>query len=228
MGVRRIDGDFTVAGADGQPPMGRARTGDGAFARVQAAGWRAGHTRDPDIWRSGETSRALSYTLHMPISISVTALALCLFATIGCASSPQRQAATRAAEDRSAILDVVQAFFDTMAARDADAAAKLLIPAGVFVNVRPDPATGARVMRHFTNADYVAQLRMDSEVVRERMVDPLVLQEGDVATVWTRYTFERSGALSHTGFDAFNLVRTAEGWKIAGGVYSVVPASSAK
>lgn len=150
-------------------------------------------------------------------------LGACLFALTACATSPSREAAASVAEDRKAILAVVQAFFDTMTARDADAAERLLIPEGVFVVVAVDRETRARTIRHFSNSEYVAKLRMGAELLRERMFDPLVLVEGDIATVWTRYTFERSGAISHTGFDAFNLVRTPQGWKIAGGVYSVIP-----
>lgn len=160
----------------------------------------------------------------MPTSISAGLLGLlCLLVGAGCASSPARDASPRASDDRKAILAVVQAFFDTMTARDADAAERLLIPEGVLVSTRIDPKTRARSIRTMSNADYVAQLRTGAEILRERMIDPLVLVEGDVATVWTRYTFERAGVLSHTGYDAFNLVRTPQGWKIAGGVYSVVP-----
>jgi hypothetical protein len=159
----------------------------------------------------------------MTSTATVVLMLASIFALGACASSPRREAAERAAQDREAILQVVQAFFDTMTARDADAAERLLIAEGVFVSVRIDPETRARSIRKSSNAEYVAQLRTGAEILRETMFDPLVLVEGDVATVWTRYTFERSGALSHTGYDAFNLVRTPQGWKIAGGVYSVVP-----
>lgn len=164
----------------------------------------------------------------MTSTATVVLMLASMLALGACASSPRREAAERVAQDREAILHVVQAFFDTMTARDADAAEKLLIPEGVFVSIRIDPKTRARSIRKSTNAEYVAQLRTGAEILRETMFEPLVLVEGDVAIVWSRYTFERSGALSHTGYDAFNMVRTPEGWKIAGGVYSVVPPVSGK
>lgn len=159
----------------------------------------------------------------MNITAAAVLLLTSLLALCACASSAQRQDAARVADDKQAILGVMQAFFDTMTARDADAAARLLIPEGMFVIVEIHPQTRARTIRKSSNAEYVARLRTGAEILRETMFDPLVLVAGDVATVWTRYTFERSGILSHTGYDAFNLVRTPQGWKIAGGVYSVIP-----
>ena len=52
--------------------------------------------------------------------------------------------------------------------------------------------------------------------------EPTVMIDGDVAIVWAPYSFEVDGALSHTGVDVFNLLRTEDGWKVTGGVYSVV------
>lgn len=49
-----------------------------------------------------------------------------------------------------------------------------------------------------------------------------MLIEGDAAVVWGRHGFEVDGELSHVGVDAFHLLRTEEGWKVAGGAYSVV------
>jgi hypothetical protein len=53
------------------------------------------------------------------------------------------------------------------------------------------------------------------------MWDPDVRIHGAIAVVWTRYDFWVDGKFSHCGVDAFDLVKTAEGWRIAGGVYTV-------
>ena len=42
-----------------------------------------------------------------------------------------------------------------------------------------------------------------------------------IATVWTPYDFWIDGKFSHCGIDAFDLVKTDEGWKIAGGSYTL-------
>lgn len=38
--------------------------------------------------------------------------------------------------------------------------------------------------------------------------------DGDLATAWTPYKFFYKGAFSHCGVNAFQLIKTASGWKI--------------
>jgi ketosteroid isomerase-like protein len=129
-------------------------------------------------------------------------------------------AATSVSEDERDALDTVRAFFDVIASKDAEAGARILVPEGVFVNVRVED--GRRTLRHFTSAEWLAQLPDATEEWLEAFEGrPTVLVQGDAAVVWGRYRFEVDGELSHTGTDAFNLLRTDEGWKIAGGVYTV-------
>ncbi len=119
------------------------------------------------------------------------------------------------------MVDTVQRFFDAMADRDVKTSRQVLLPEGVFVSIRKED--GTRLLRHFTNAAYLERLATRTGDVLERMNDPIVLIEGDVATVWAEYEFLKDGKLSHTGFDAFNLIRTDDGWKITGGAYTVLP-----
>lgn len=119
------------------------------------------------------------------------------------------------------VLETVQAFFDVIETKDVEAGAELVILDGVFVNIRAED--GARSVRHFSNADWLVGLQAQTSEMRESFEgSPVVLIEGDVATVWTRYSFTIDGEPSHAGIDAFNLVRTNAGWKISGGAYSVV------
>jgi len=53
------------------------------------------------------------------------------------------------------------------------------------------------------------------------MWDPNVLIHKEIAVVWAKYDFHREGKFSHCGVDAFNLVKTPEGWKISGIIYTV-------
>ena len=57
--------------------------------------------------------------------------------------------------------------------------------------------------------------------VRERMWNPEVRIRGAIATIWTPYDFWTDGKFSHCGIDAFDLVKTDEGWKISGGGYTI-------
>lgn len=49
----------------------------------------------------------------------------------------------------------------------------------------------------------------------ERGFDPEVRIQGHLATVWLPYDFYTDDQLSHCGVDAFILLRTDEGWRIA-------------
>lgn len=56
----------------------------------------------------------------------------------------------------------------------------------------------------------------------ERMWDPTVLVDGDLAMVWTPYDFWIGDQFSHCGTDVFTIMRTAEGWRLAAIAYNVV------
>lgn len=121
--------------------------------------------------------------------------------------------------DRDAILKTAQAFFDTMTARDVDGARAVLQPQGRFHamstrNGKPD-------VRAFANEEYFADLKASTNTMRERIWNPDVRIHGLVATMIAPYDFWIDGKLSHCGTDIFDFIKTEEGWKIAGGVYTV-------
>ncbi len=51
-------------------------------------------------------------------------------------------------------------------------------------------------------------------VLDERLYDVEVRVADGLATVWTYYTLHVGSRFSHCGYDAFQLVRTPEGWRI--------------
>lgn len=123
------------------------------------------------------------------------------------------------AADREAVLKTVRAFFDTMTARDVDGARKILMPQGRFHAMRIQD--GKPDARAFSNEEYFSQLASSKQVMRERIWNPEVRIHGLIATVWAPYDFWIDGKFSHCGIDAFDLIRTEEGWKIAGGAYTI-------
>jgi putative lumazine-binding protein len=123
------------------------------------------------------------------------------------------------AVDRQAALKAVQAFFDTMAAKDVEGARRQLMPRGAFHAMRE--RDGKPVIRAFTTEEYLTDLAGMKPAVRERMWSPEVRIHGAIAAVWTPYDFWIDGKFSHCGIDAFDLIKTDEGWKIAGGAYTV-------
>jgi acetyl esterase/lipase len=122
-----------------------------------------------------------------------------------------------AAADRDAVLAAVQKFFDTMTSKNVEEAKRVLMADGRFVSVRDDRPEP----RSSTIQSYLDGLATRKQDYRERMWEPEVRIHGAIATVWTRYDFWVDGKFSHCGVDAFDLVKTLEGWKISGGVYTV-------
>jgi hypothetical protein len=118
--------------------------------------------------------------------------------------------------DRDAVLKVVQAFFDTMTAKDVDGAREILVPQGRFHAMR----AGAEP-RSLSNEEYLAQLQASKQTMRERIWNPEVRVHGSIATMWAPYDFWIDGKFSHCGIDAFDLIKTSKGWQIAGGIYTL-------
>ncbi|HEV2131362.1 MAG TPA: nuclear transport factor 2 family protein [Longimicrobiaceae bacterium] len=125
----------------------------------------------------------------------------------------------RAQSPETAVLAAVQQLFDAMAARDTAAARAVLMPGGLFFAVVTGEGEDAIGAMPYT--DFLARLAVAEQRWLERMWEPQVLIHGPLAVVWTRYDFYRGDSFSHCGVDAFNLVRTAEGWKIASAAYTV-------
>ena len=128
----------------------------------------------------------------------------------------------RAEEDaRAQVLATVQSLFDAMVRKDAAAGMKVILPEARFFSVRVE--AGAPIVRTFTIQEGLARWAESSEALLERMWSSEVRIHGRIATVWTPYDFHRDGKFSHCGIDAFDLVQTAEGWRLAGGVYTMEP-----
>ena len=125
------------------------------------------------------------------------------------------------AEDRAAVVDMVQAFFDAMTNRDVEAMRSMLTPEGVFYGYR-ETADGLQIMRP-THQRYVDGLADGDRKLVERFWDPQVLLHDRMAAVWTPYDLYVDGEFSHCGIDNFNFLKTEEGWKITGIVFSMEP-----
>lgn len=123
------------------------------------------------------------------------------------------------ASERQAVLAVVQTFFDAMAAQDVASMTRIVIPEGRFFAMREQD--GKPTVRTFTNAEYLEGLAARKQKVRERMWNPEVRIRGRIASVWTPYDFWTDGKFSHCGIDAFDLIKTDDQWRIAGGTFTV-------
>jgi hypothetical protein len=121
--------------------------------------------------------------------------------------------------DRTEIIAAVQGFFDSMAKRDPEIARRVLMPEARLHSVSDQ--SGAPVARASTAEAFIAGLTTGQGTLLERMWDPEIRIEGAIATLWTRYDFHRNGTFSHCGVDAFDLIKTPQGWRIAGAMYTI-------
>lgn len=142
---------------------------------------------------------------------------------LGCAAAGARQPAVTAASaaDRDAVIGAVQSLFDAMRTRDTVALRTIFTPSAQLVSIRTVAGAPARFQTQPLAAFVTAIARAPEELV-ERMWDPRVEIGGDLASLWAPYDFRIGANFSHCGHDAVHLVRTAEGWKIAGITYTVI------
>lgn len=62
-----------------------------------------------------------------------------------------------------------------------------------------------------------------ADVMVERMWDPTVQVHGAIATLWAPYDFYVNHTFSHCGVNAVQLIRSAEGWRVANWIWTVEP-----
>jgi hypothetical protein len=122
-------------------------------------------------------------------------------------------AARAQASERDAVLATVQKVFDAMRTRDTallrsafDSSARL-----VGVSRGGTPAVTLMTPARFGAAIVGAKA---GAVWNEKLLDPEVRIDGDVAQVWSYYTFHLNDAFSHCGVDAFMLLKVGGEWKI--------------
>ena len=115
-----------------------------------------------------------------------------------------------ATPEEQAVLAPVHAFFDGMAKRDAAAIKAPTLPGGVMVLMRDGkPAQ----MTFDAFAERVG--KPGKTQIEERIHDPLVKIDNDLAMVWAPFEFLSDGKVDHCGTDLFNLVRMDGKWLIA-------------
>ena len=116
--------------------------------------------------------------------------------------------------DERAVMVPVDRVFEALAARDGTLIlAQVTAQGGTTVATeRPD---GTRIVRQTNWAEFAAGIKPGPERYEERLRNPAIEIDGDIAMVWGRYDFLIDGKLHHCGVDHFGLVREAGVWKIS-------------
>jgi hypothetical protein len=128
----------------------------------------------------------------------VFATALALFSTPLAAATPEE-----------AVLAPAQAFLAGIGSGDKATMLAQAMPDGSLTSMKDGK------VRRMTIADLVAKLPPAGQGLEERMHDPLVRIDGDLAVVWGPYVFTIQGKPHHCGTDLFNLVHIDGRWTIA-------------
>ena len=122
---------------------------------------------------------------------------------------------------RDSVVATVNQFFRAMTAHDSAALAILQMPDGVHFAARVQGDSVA-ISRGTTEA-FAGRIGAMKDALVERMWEPTVLVHGPLAVVWAPYDFHRNGTFTHCGIDAFTLLRSPTGWKVATVSYTAEP-----
>lgn len=112
--------------------------------------------------------------------------------------------------DHDAAYAVVTKLFDGMRSRDTTAMRASFVASATLQSIS---ATGVRVdeINGWINSVASAPAGL---VLDERLANPVVQVNGDLASVWVDYWFFAGERFSHCGVDAFVLARQGGAWKI--------------
>ena len=115
--------------------------------------------------------------------------------------------------DTRAVMATVDQLFGALASKDRAALLGAVVSEGRATSAGTNEAGRPEI----NSTDWVTfadRLARSTEQLRERLIDPHVHVEGDIAMIWSRYEFERNGAFSHCGIDHFDLVRIEGRWRV--------------
>jgi hypothetical protein len=115
-----------------------------------------------------------------------------------------------ASSDEKAVIAPLQALLDGLAKRDRALITAQLLPGGSATLMR----NGKPVQMSFDAfAERLSAPGTDTR--EERIFNPLVRVDHDVATIWTRFELVVNGKLEHCGTDIVNLVKVDGRWLIS-------------
>jgi len=126
--------------------------------------------------------------------------------------APSRAAEPAGNADRAAVLAPINALFAAFETGDAVAMLRLVYPDGRVTasGMRGDGASNLRQMSWTQFAERVTPER----TFQERISDPTIAVDGDVAMVWAPFVVRVGGRVANCGYDHFDLVRENGAWKV--------------
>ncbi|MCB0615322.1 MAG: nuclear transport factor 2 family protein [Phaeodactylibacter sp.] len=118
-------------------------------------------------------------------------------------------------EELAAVKAPIQLLFDGMRAGDSSMASRAFHPGSrlqtAYVGQDGQPHLGDEAVEDFIKAIGTPH----EQIYNEQIWSYDIRIDGLLATAWTEYTFFLGDQLSHCGVNAFQLFKSAEGWKIS-------------
>ena len=137
----------------------------------------------------------------MKLSCTILFLALSLFAS--------------AQNDEAAVKQTLEKLFTAMGTGDSASAAVLFAPNARLQSVYK-LKTGEIKLDEEKVSEFMHQIgaKKPEETYDERIKSWEIRTDGELATAWTPYEFYHNGKFSHSGVNAFQLVKLDGHWKI--------------
>lgn len=126
------------------------------------------------------------------------------------------------ADDAKDALAVVNKMFEMMAAHKPAEIVALHTPEAQLVAIMKNKE-GKSIIRTIKAEDFSKNFAVKKAELLEDMYAPKVEVSGDFAQIYGRYVFFVGGKVAHCGVNAFHLVRTDAGWRIAGASSTMEP-----
>lgn len=139
-------------------------------------------------------------------------LAVFLFFSFSITTQAQQQASEKGPKE--AVIQVIKTLFDAMRMGDTTMLRSTFDPQMRLMTVYVDKEGNPKI--HTGSADeFIASIgQPHEEIYDEKIWNYHVQIDGLLATAWTKYTFYLGDKMSHCGVNAFQLFKSAAGWKI--------------
>jgi hypothetical protein len=140
---------------------------------------------------------------------------LTFFVAVGLVTFFVQSAFAQAANEDTAVKDVVAKLFKAMELGDSAMLTSTFhkpVTLGTIVRDK----SGNTILRPESSIDEFAKAvgTPHKEIWHEEIWDVKVQRDGDFAQVWCDYAFYIDKTFSHCGVDAFQLIKSKDGWKI--------------
>jgi len=116
--------------------------------------------------------------------------------------------------ETAAVKQTIQTFFEGMHKGDSALVRSTIAPGAVFHTI--SSRGGTTQLQPENPLEFLQAVGTPhKEVWDERVTFDKILIDANLASVWTPYEFYLGSTFSHCGYNSFQLVKLAGGWKIA-------------